>query len=200
MQRRMRLPDATRFPARIKAAATALLNCGYEGRFDISHSDGLLTIRAVWKALAPPMNANASTVYLISCVSQKRTHPCPARELYVSEWFLKARRYTEASDCYWFILSAEHGLVPPDRVIAPYERTLNTMPIKQRRVWANHVLEQLINAAPRLAKAVFLAGERYREFLARFLADRGVAVDVPMAGLRIGEQLRWLAQHTPPTM
>ena len=39
--------DPTRFPARIKAAATALLNCGFEGRFDISHSGGSLTIRSV---------------------------------------------------------------------------------------------------------------------------------------------------------
>jgi hypothetical protein len=40
-------PDPTRFPARIKAAATALRNCGCEGRYEVSHSDGSLTIRAV---------------------------------------------------------------------------------------------------------------------------------------------------------
>jgi hypothetical protein len=44
---------------------------------------------------------------------------------------------------------------------------------------------------------VFLAGERYREFLARHLASRGVEVSVPMEGLRIGEQLSWLGQHSP---
>lgn len=39
--------DPTRFPARIKAAAAALLNCRCEGRYEVSHSDGSLTIRAV---------------------------------------------------------------------------------------------------------------------------------------------------------
>ena len=39
--------DPTRFPARIKAAATALLHSGCEGRFEVSHSDGSLTIRTV---------------------------------------------------------------------------------------------------------------------------------------------------------
>ena len=39
--------DPTRFPVRIKAAATALLNCGCEGAFEVSHADGLLTIRSV---------------------------------------------------------------------------------------------------------------------------------------------------------
>lgn len=39
--------DPTRFPARIKAAATALLECGCDGRFEISHSDGSLEIKAL---------------------------------------------------------------------------------------------------------------------------------------------------------
>ncbi len=39
--------DPTRFPARIKAAATALFNCGCRRRFLIEHRDGLLTIRGV---------------------------------------------------------------------------------------------------------------------------------------------------------
>lgn len=38
---------STWFPARIKAAATALLNCGFVGRFLIGHEDGELTIRRV---------------------------------------------------------------------------------------------------------------------------------------------------------
>lgn len=37
--------DHTRFPVRIKAAATALRNCGCKGQFEITHLDGSLTIR-----------------------------------------------------------------------------------------------------------------------------------------------------------
>ena len=40
------LKDWTRFPARIRAAATALRDVSYEGRFVIGHADGVLTIRA----------------------------------------------------------------------------------------------------------------------------------------------------------
>ena len=39
--------DPTRFPARIKAAATALRDCGCDGKFEINHSDGLLKIRSI---------------------------------------------------------------------------------------------------------------------------------------------------------
>jgi len=138
-----------------------------------------------------------ATAYLVSCVRQKREQASAARDLYVSALFRKARRYAEASGCPWFILSAEYGLVAPDQVVAPYERTLNAMPVAERRAWAGRVAVQLAQAVPDLSRVVFLAGERYREFLARHLAGRGVAVSVPIEGLRIGEQLSWLGQHTP---
>jgi hypothetical protein len=40
--------------------------------------------------------ANHQTVFLVSCVHEKLAQPAPARELYRSAWFLKARRYVEA--------------------------------------------------------------------------------------------------------
>jgi hypothetical protein len=56
-----------------------------------------------------------TTVYLVSCVSKKRTTPIPARDLYISDWFLKARDHVESTGSPWFILSAEYGLIsPPD--------------------------------------------------------------------------------------
>ncbi len=55
-----------------------------------------------------------------------------AKDLYVSDLFRKARRYVEAKNCPWFILSAEYGLVSPEQVIAPYEKTLNHMGVAER--------------------------------------------------------------------
>ena len=139
-----------------------------------------------------------NTVYLVSCVSQKQSEASPARDLYVSAWFQKARRFAEASGCRWFVLSAKYGLVAPGRVIRPYEQTLNTMRVAERRAWAKRVSEQLADAAPEFRQVVFLAGARYREFLAGQLTERGASVSIPMKGQRIGEQLRWLEQHSPP--
>ena len=131
-------------------------------------------------------------LYLISCVGTKLSTAAAARDLYVSDWFRKARAYVEATAQPWFILSAKHGLVHPADVIEPYEKTLNSMPIAERREWARAVLAEI---EPRLTTArsvVVLAGQRYREFLEPALSRRGVTVIVPMAGLRIGEQLSWL--------
>ena len=51
---------------------------------------------------------------------------------------------------------------------------------------------QLVNSLRASKHATILAGDRYREFLTPLLLARGMQVDVPMQGLRIGEQLRWL--------
>ncbi len=137
-----------------------------------------------------------STVFLVSCVARKRAEPAPARELYESAWFRKARAYVEAEGGRWFILSAEHGLLTPDRVVAPYERTLNTMGIADRRRWAQRVSEQLTALDIRADRIVVLAGLRYREFLMPALRQRAAVVDVPMEGLGIGQQLAWLDRNT----
>ncbi len=142
------------------------------------------------------MQPRALTVYLVSCVSQKRDHACEARDLYVSDLFRKSRRFAEGSGCPWFILSVEYGLVAPGQVIAPYDRTLNTMRVADRRVWAERVAVQLADVVPNLSRVVFLAGKKYREFLALHLDGCGVEMLIPMEGLRIGEQLRWLAHHS----
>ncbi|MEX2119395.1 MAG: DUF6884 domain-containing protein [Pirellulales bacterium] len=188
--------DETQFPARIKAAATALLHCGCVGQFEVAHADGALHIRCVPDETGKTKkNDRGHTVYLVSCVGQKLGESSLAKDLYVSDWFKKARSYVEATGYPWFILSAEYGLVAPDQRIAPYEKTLNAMTAGERRQWASKVITQLDEAMPGLTHAVFLAGQRYREFLASHLESRKVAVAVPMEGLRIGEQLSWLSRR-----
>lgn len=143
------------------------------------------------------MITKVSPVYLVSCVSKKQAIPSPAQDLYVSAWFKKARRYAEASSDQWLILSAEYGLVKPDRVIAPYERTLNKMPINERRAWAEQVAQQLADIAPELKQVVFLAGSKYREFLEKHLTDHDIEIFIPMENLPIGKQLQWLDRNLP---
>ena len=127
-------------------------------------------------------------------MGQKQSFPAPARDLYISPWFCKSSSYVESTGQLWFVLSAEHGLVHPDEVISPYDLTLNTMPVAARRQWAIRVLTELEPYLDGVESVVFLAGQRYREFLEPSLRGRGLVVSVPMEGLRIGEQLRWLTR------
>ena len=137
--------------------------------------------------------SRGKTILLVSCVGQKLPHPAPAKDLYDSPWFRKARAHAERTGQPWFVLSAEHGLVHPCDVIAPSNVTLNDMPVAGRRKWASRVLEQLEPHLDGVESIVFLAGQRYRECLERLLRSRGLAISVPMGGLKIGEQLSWLS-------
>ncbi len=92
----------------------------------------------------------------------------------------------------WFILSAKHGVVHPDAVIAPYDETLNDMPVAGRRDWSERVKSELVESLPNGGEIVIFAGRRYREFIDKPLRRHFTSVEVPMEGLRIGEQLRWL--------
>ena len=134
----------------------------------------------------------ARRLILVSCVSQKRAYPAPAADLYVSTWFRKARGLVEATGAPWFILSAEHGLLRPDAVVTPYERTLNRMSATDRRCWAERVRKQVVEMAPEFDEVVILAGARYREHLLPWLGEHFAKVTIPMEGLQIGRQLNWM--------
>jgi len=131
-------------------------------------------------------------VALVSCAKAKRTSAAPAGDLYTSQLFRGLRAYAVAHADAWYVLSAEHGLLRPDQVVAPYERTLNTMPKRDRVAWAERVQRQLLDALPPGAEVILLAGTRYREALVPFLRSRGFAVTVPLEGLGIGRQLQKL--------
>lgn len=136
-------------------------------------------------------------LYLVSCVSKKINRRAPARDLYCSEWFRKARSYVEATGSPWLILSAKYHLVAPETVLDPYNTTLKNMAVNERRSWADEVLLQFDKTGRCVDRVIFLAGERYREFLLDGMKRRGVRVHVPMAGLGIGQQLAWLKAHSP---
>ena len=94
------------------------------------------------------------TVCLVSCVGAKRSTAALAKDLYQSDWFNKARAYAELNGPSWFILSAKYGLIHPDEVIEPYERTLNTMGVAERQVWARLVQRQMDQRMPDASRIV----------------------------------------------
>ena len=140
---------------------------------------------------APNLDLEGALV-LVSCVKTKRSFAAPARELYCSPRFIKARQAIEARRGRWLILSAQYGLLEPDTFIAPYEKTLNTMGVTERRAWALTVMADLPAKLEGRKRVVFLAGASYREFLTPALRRIGITVEAPMAHMPNGVQLAWL--------
>jgi cytoplasmic iron level regulating protein YaaA (DUF328/UPF0246 family) len=139
------------------------------------------------------------TIYLVSCVSKKRQTTCAARDLYISDWFVKARNYVESTGSPWFILSAKYGVVTPNEQIKTYNLTLNKMNVRDRRAWAERVRLRLDDLLPPVERIVVLAGRRYRELLMEYLLTRAGKVCVPMRGMSIGRQLHYLKEARPQT-
>ena len=137
----------------------------------------------------------AKKIALVACVSRKNSIPMPARDLCISDWFRKASAYAMRVADEWYILSAKYGLVAPDTVIEPYDEPLNRMSAAARRAWARRVSKDLGRVLQPGDQVVFLAGIKYRENLIDPIREMGCSVEIPMEGLGIGKQLRWLKQQ-----
>jgi hypothetical protein len=138
-------------------------------------------------------------VIIVACAASKRSLPSPARDLYVSTLFREARRYAESHGDSWFILSALHGVMEPERIVSPYERTLNDMTVSQRREWSAGVGTRLLAILEPGSRVTILAGKKYREFVEPFLREHGYDVQVPLVHLGIGRQIQWLQRATSAT-
>ncbi|MFH1500531.1 MAG: DUF6884 domain-containing protein [archaeon] len=131
-------------------------------------------------------------IVLIACASKKLDQSAKARDLYISQLFKLGIKYAYSLDPdKIFILSAKYGLLDLETEIFPYNVTLNTMSKMQRQEWAGRVLDRLSKETNlQTDEFVFLAGKKYREYL----IPRISSYQVPMKGLGIGKQLKFLTE------
>jgi len=123
-------------------------------------------------------------------VKTKLNHSTKAEDLYISDLFVKNLAFArKLKPDHIFILSAKYGLLKLNDRIAPYELTLNNMPVHERRAWATGVISELrkyVNLDQ--DEFIFLAGNKYREFLLPYLRN----YKIPFEGLTLGNQLKAL--------
>jgi len=139
---------------------------------------------------------------LVGCVKQKSGRPQHAKDLYLSPLFAGRRQFVEHSCDDWWILSALHGLVHPDEVLAPYNLALKDLGRHERREWSRRVLADIDRRLAFTAgdTVEFHAGADYREFgLADGLESRGWTVVNPTQGMAIGHQLAFYRQASEPS-
>ena len=156
--------------------------------------------RAAARAIKAPAAPQKADVVLVGCAKTKLAHRAPAKDLYVSDYFSKMRRYAEATGLRWFILSAEHGLVAPDEWLEPYERYLPDTSRDYRRSWGERVACQLEHAVGPLAGVVVdvHAGAAYVDSVDQALRARGALVLDQLQGLSFGRRLSWYLHQESP--
>ncbi len=133
-------------------------------------------------------------IFLLSCAKTKKPFRAKARDLYDSVLFRKMCRYAQHQNPDTIlVLSAKHGVLGLDDVIDPYDQTLNTMSSAEIAAWAQGVLVQLRERTD-IERDHFtvLASKNYRRYLLPHLRHHYV----PMEGLSIGRQLRFLTMES----
>ena len=137
----------------------------------------------------------APRVILVGCVKLKLERAAPAKDLYCSPLWRHRRRYAEASGCPWLILSAKHGVIDPEKRIAPYDLALNQLSAADRRASGERVARQLEAELGPIGGTTFEvhAGAAYRRAIGPGIVERSGMVAAPLAHLGQGEQLAWYA-------
>ena len=142
-----------------------------------------------------PLNYNGSMkVVFIAGSSKKQFKAAKAKNLYDSPLFKLSWQYAnKLKPDRIYILSAKYGLVDPSAMLNPYNATLNSMSTKEVRAWADKVIIQMEKEKINFFKdkAIFLAGSNYRKHITTLFKK----YEVPMEGLGIGRQLKYLKDH-----
>ncbi len=135
-----------------------------------------------------------ATVVLISCVKRKLDHAAPAKDLYTSPLFRLSWKYAKTRNPdKIFILSAKYHLLNSEKVVEPYDQTLNRMNSQDRREWSARVLKELrVNTDTKNDRFVLLAGRSYL----RYIEDEIVHKEEPLKGLSFGRRISRLKELT----
>ena len=91
------------------------------------------------------------------------------------------------------MLSAEHGLVAPDEVLAPYDLRLSKASRDDRRAWGARVVERLAEVVGPLSGNTIEvhAASAHTDSVHDILLRAGATVVEPLARLPIGARLAW---------
>lgn len=68
-------------------------------------------------------NSKNKVCVITACGKEKSDHPSPAWKLYTSERITAV--HSRKGECDMYILSAKYGLLPSERVVAPYDQIMN---------------------------------------------------------------------------
>jgi hypothetical protein len=131
-------------------------------------------------------------IVILSCTKSKLDKPAPAQELYgASPMFRKTLEYGKSlQPDEMYILSAKHHLVPLNKELSPYDKTLKEMPKDEKEKWAEETIDQMKSKGLDLEKDnfIFLTGSEYMKPLKQYIKN----IEAPMEGKRLGERLGWL--------
>ncbi|MCZ7679796.1 MAG: hypothetical protein M5U28_13945 [Sandaracinaceae bacterium] len=141
--------------------------------------------------------AEAERSYRI--IQMKRSFPIV--ELYTGPLYQLRLAYARRLGGPHLILSAFYGAQPPAFQAVPYERSLADMSkCEPARRWYDDVVRtSILRATSPGDRVVALASRPYVEGWAAAVRRAGRVVETPLAGMGMGQQLRWLRARLAET-
>lgn len=137
----------------------------------------------------------------IGCGDLKTPTAMPALDLYLGPVFAAHRMIVEhTGGPVDHILSAEHVVLPADRVTAPYENRLPRNPRSAKsKVWSAKVVDFLM-ALPKLPKCLLvLAGAPYIDGWIKLVEAAHIEVDDPLRGMELGTRRNFAKRFVKET-
>lgn len=137
----------------------------------------------------------ATNIGLLATARKKKHHPAPVTEFYNSPLFRKSVQYANEHYERLYFYNAKDGLLLPDQIMAPYDVSIKTFTLSEKKQWAHTVISALNEHESSEDCKIFLhGGYVYRKYLQPELKSYGYTFTVPLQGLGIGEQLAWYDQ------
>lgn len=133
------------------------------------------------------------TIILISCCRPKLPYRARAKDIYISTRFKYSLQCAKRlRPDMIFILSSKHGLLNLYEKVDPYDETLNTKSVSEVKSWSNDVVKELSKVSDlKNDMFIFFAGEKYRKYILPYINS----YRIPLKGMRIGQQLKFMKEH-----
>ncbi|MFC7393578.1 DUF6884 domain-containing protein [Scopulibacillus cellulosilyticus] len=133
---------------------------------------------------------------LLATARKKSNTPDKVIDFYKSPLFIKSVQYAQNHYDRFYFYNAKDGLLLPDQIMSPYDVSIKTFTIQEKKRWGQKVIKAFLTYESPQDKLIFLhGGQVYRKFLEPELRKQGYIFEVPLKGLGIGKQLKWYEQH-----
>lgn len=129
-------------------------------------------------------------IALIGCVKKKADIPCIAKDMYISPLFKGSYRLAKKMGAEKiFILSAKYGLIEENKIIVPYNMTLNNKTENNKKIWAYKVYQSLKKETNlNTDEFIILAGKNYYKYIIQKIKY----YTIPLEGKSLFERISYL--------
>lgn len=132
-------------------------------------------------------------IVIAQCTDKKRSGEHPAKELYMASDLFKAqRRYAEAYADGWYILSAKHGLIKPNRVVSDYDVHIGEQADER---WVEQVSDTVARISKHNDRVEVIAGEKYAERVVPWLEEHDIGYSKPFDGERYAVRIQHMTEE-----